>query len=370
MSKKNVDVRKKKKAAKKSAHQQKIKKGGSPKNIITRHAILVVDDEPSVLKALERTFKFTYRVFKATSGEEALKIFKENKNDISLVIADQRMPSMSGIVLLEKIRSIKPETIKIMLTAYTEISDIIDSINRCDLYHYITKPWEDVNIRLVVARAIESYERAMAIKEHSSELENLNIKLEEANKNLSIKVEQRTKALKRVNKELEKLAITDPLTGVSNRRYFVERLKKEFNRAKRYSHDLSLIMIDIDHFKKFNDVHGHLLGDSVLVELSSIFNSNVRTTDFVSRYGGEEFVLTLPETDKGGALEIAERIRKSVEKHNFPHSLKAKTGKITVSTGISSYPEDASTIRNLMEKADKAMYMAKNGGRNKIVLSR
>ena len=314
-----------------------------------QHNILIVDDEPSVLKALERTFSDSYNVFPVSNGKDALKLFKTN--DIHLVIADQKMPNMSGIDLLEKIKKLKPSTIKIMLTAYTDISDIIDSINRCDLHQYITKPWEDTFIRLSVKKALESYDRAVEIQKHTKELEVLN-------KNLSHLVEERTKELVQANKELEKLAITDPLTGLNNRRYFEERLKKEFTRVKRYSHPISLVMIDIDHFKKYNDEHGHLLGDSVLKELSKIF---------ISRYGGEEFVLTLPETDKKGALEIAERIRAGVEIYDFPHSLKCKTGKISISMGIASFPEDSKDCNELLNKADQTMYIAKKAGRNRIV---
>jgi diguanylate cyclase (GGDEF)-like protein len=335
----------------------------------TKHNILIVDDERSVLNALGRTFKNDYNVFMSTSPVEALQIFKHNIEDIALIISDQKMPEMSGVEFLKQINDLKPETIKIMLTAYTEISDIIDSINMCDLFRYMTKPWEDADLRLSVTKGLQNYDAIMDVKAKKIELEALNKQLEEANKGLSKKVDERTKALQGANKKLEKLAITDPLTGVNNRRYFEDRLKKEFGRVKRYSRNLSLAMFDVDHFKNYNDEHGHIAGDTALKILAEVFESNVRSSDFVSRYGGEEFVLTFPETGKVGAQEICERIRKGVEESVFPHHEEGKIVRLSVSAGIASFPEDAGDPRKLINKADKALYSAKDGGRNRVVLA-
>ncbi len=161
---------------------------------------------------------------------------------------------------------------------------------------------------------------------------------------------------------VEALAITDSLTGLYTRRYFFERLNEELNRSKKHGFKFAFLSIDIDDFKKCNDAHGHLVGDVILKEVSRIIKENVREIDLVARYGGEEFSLILPETDKKGASLAAERIRKKIEE-NTCNAYDEKL-KITVSAGLSVYPEDASDIDDIIENADKALYAAKGSGKN------
>jgi diguanylate cyclase (GGDEF)-like protein len=161
---------------------------------------------------------------------------------------------------------------------------------------------------------------------------------------------------------VEALAITDSLTGLFTRRYFFERLTEELIRSKKHNLKLTFLMVDIDDFKKCNDTHGHLVGDVVLKEVSRLIRESVREIDLVARYGGEEFSLILPETDRKGALLVAERIRKKIEDNVF-NAYDEKL-KLTVSVGLSVYPEDADESEGLTEKADKAMYAAKNSGKN------
>ncbi len=158
----------------------------------------------------------------------------------------------------------------------------------------------------------------------------------------------------------------DELTNLYNRRYFFERFDKEVERAKRYERLLSVMLIDIDHFKNFNDTFGHLKGDNLLVQLSRLLEKNMRKADVIARYGGEEFLVMLPETDRGAAMVVAEKIRKVVEEYDF-HKDKADLGpgKITLTIGISSMPEDARDALDLLDRADKAMYYGKAQGRNR-----
>jgi diguanylate cyclase (GGDEF)-like protein len=172
-----------------------------------------------------------------------------------------------------------------------------------------------------------------------------------------------------LHSELTRLATTDGLTGLYNHRMFQERLTEEIMRAKRYKRKLFILMIDIDHFKKFNDTYGHQTGDEVLKTVARIIKDNTRSIDFSARYGGEEFVIILPDTDCKNALTVAERLRKAVE--NFPFILKDGTKtNITISIGISCYPEDSTEKDDLIKKADKALYHAKQTGRNRTVLYR
>jgi diguanylate cyclase (GGDEF)-like protein len=174
-------------------------------------------------------------------------------------------------------------------------------------------------------------------------------------------------ALRRLKlyKDIETLAITDGLTGVYTRRYFIERFDEEVKRSSLRKSSLSFLMIDADHFKAINDQHGHLTGDLVLKEISEIIQENVREIDIVGRFGGEEFCVVLPDTEHEGARVVAERIRKSAEKR----TIKAydNTLGVTLSIGIAIYPYDGKFVEELMDKADWALYRAKSQGRNCVV---
>lgn len=165
---------------------------------------------------------------------------------------------------------------------------------------------------------------------------------------------------------LENLAIVDELTGVYNRRYFEDSLDREIKRALRYSHPLSLLMADIDFFKIYNDRNGHLAGDKVLQQVARVFKLNLRETDIISRYGGEEFTIILTETPKKEALTKAEEIRGKVEKEIFPGERSQPQGSLTLSIGVASFPEDAKNKEELVKKADQALYKAKQEGRNRV----
>ncbi len=173
-------------------------------------------------------------------------------------------------------------------------------------------------------------------------------------------------ALRRVKlyREIEKLAMTDSLTAVYTRRYFMERFLEEFKRSQRRHLQLSFLMIDVDHFKSFNDRYGHLVGDQILREAGGIINGTIREIDFAGRYGGEEFCVALPDTGAEGARYVAERIRSSVEKA----SMKAydTTTNVTISIGVATYPTDAQASDELIDKSDWALYRAKKNGRNCI----
>lgn len=162
-----------------------------------------------------------------------------------------------------------------------------------------------------------------------------------------------------------KLATTDALTGLQNRRAFEDNLKIEQQRAKRYGKDFSLLLLDIDHFKKVNDTYGHIAGDAALKTLASILEQQTRDIDSVSRFGGEEFVIVLPETGESGAMVVAERIRKTVS--NTPFTLPDERNiKVTISIGIASYPLCTKYPESLLEQADRALYLAKDAGRNRV----
>jgi len=185
--------------------------------------------------------------------------------------------------------------------------------------------------------------------------------LEHYSNNLEAIVEQRTEILKW-------LAITDPLTGLYNRRYFMEQLEQEFKRSRRYERDISLLMIDIDFFKRINDTFGHQTGDLVLRKISSIIESQLRDADLAFRFGGEEFMVILPETALQDASNVAERMRTEIM-HSYYHHDESEFN-VTVSIGIISVKcNQVESIDSLIKKVDDNLYMAKRSGRNQIVAS-
>jgi diguanylate cyclase (GGDEF)-like protein len=161
-------------------------------------------------------------------------------------------------------------------------------------------------------------------------------------------------------------AITDALTGLYNRRYFFEEAREAAHKAIKYHSPISIFIFDIDHFKKYNDMHGHPEGDYLLKELSRILKENSREGDVTARYGGEEFIVLMPDTDKDGAVLYGEKIRKIIETYPFRHREKQPLGYISVSGGIASFPFDANSIESVIRCADEALYESKRSGRNMI----
>ena len=165
--------------------------------------------------------------------------------------------------------------------------------------------------------------------------------------------------------ELSNMAFNDPLTGLNNYRYFSMRFKEEIQRAERYRHPVSLIMFDIDHFKAFNDTHGHPAGNQALIQVGQALLEESRDTDLVARYGGEEFAFILPETTKRMAHKLAERIRRRIE--NTPIRLvSGERHRVTASLGAATFPRDSCSGEGLLDGADKALYEAKRAGRNRV----
>ncbi|MFN8008665.1 MAG: diguanylate cyclase [Terriglobia bacterium] len=172
----------------------------------------------------------------------------------------------------------------------------------------------------------------------------------------------------RMSEDLRKISVTDSLTDLYNRRFFQDRMNEEIERARRHSHPVSLIMLDIDNFKNYNDTHGHLAGDEALRLTASIIKSSVRNIDLVVRYGGEEFAVILPLTETMAARDIAERIRTGVSGHFFPDDSMRTSVKLSVSLGIASFPNHAGNLAELVGNADKALYLAKVSGKNRVRL--
>lgn len=168
--------------------------------------------------------------------------------------------------------------------------------------------------------------------------------------------------------ELEKESFTDPLTGMYNRRYMDKFLQEEIAKAHRYKFDLSLLLLDLDYFKLINDQYGHQVGDQVLADMSALLVHELRDSDILARYGGEEFLVVAPNTGSRDAKLLAERLRKRIETHNFSVDAKALEIKLTVSIGVSSYGGSITSQESLIYTADNNLYLAKEQGRNKVIV--
>ncbi|MCX7796014.1 MAG: diguanylate cyclase [bacterium] len=221
---------------------------------------------------------------------------------------------------------------------------------------------------IVFSDLTEIEKREKELEDALEEIRTLNEELNKRSQQLEIalaSLDMKLFEAERAKETAERLAITDPLTGLFNRRFLEEKLGNELIRAKAYNSYLSIVMADIDHFKRINDTYGHSVGDGVLKMLAVILKSNIRTEDIVARYGGEEFVILLHNASKYDAFRVSERIRLEVEETSFLEI--GVPEKITVSFGISSFPEDGEEPIELIKKADQALYQAKSQGRNRVV---
>lgn len=177
---------------------------------------------------------------------------------------------------------------------------------------------------------------------------------------------EKVREIEKMRQESVRLSYTDDLTGIYNHRFFIQQLRLELERQKRYPSSFSLLMIDIDFFKHYNDRNGHLAGDEVLKAISILIQHGVRQTDIVARYGGEEFSAILINATWGKAMEIAERVRRSIAETNFPNEVYHPNGDLTVSIGVATFTPSISSITDLIRKADHALYRAKKAGRNRV----
>jgi len=319
-------------------------------DIDKKSRILVVDDEQSLRIIISQVLADDgHDVTVAANGEEGLELFRQEP--FPVVFTDIVMGELNGLELLKKIKEIKPETQVIVVTSHASLDTAITAL-RAGAYDYLVKPFEELDmISNVANRAIDKTDLISENQRLLDELQDKNDQLISA------------------NKALKELAVRDGLTGLYNHRYFQEALTVEVLRCKRHDRGFSLIFIDIDNFKHYNDTNGHPEGDTTLKTVADLIDSRLRASDILARYGGEEFIALLPETTPETALEIAENIRELVEEHPFPGEGKQPAGKLTISAGISTFNVDGTDGSTLLEAADKRLYRAKDMGRNKVCCS-
>jgi two-component system, cell cycle response regulator len=332
--------------------------------------ILVVDDEMENLQALDRVVRGKFEMVGLQNPREALETLV--RNDFLIVVSDLRMPGMLGTEFLSEVAKKRPFVSRVILTGHTDTKEMLDAINRAEIFRYVTKPWDNQELLTVLQQAvthhlllIKNQELIVALREKNEKLMSKEKELLHLNQTLEEKVEERTLELKEANDKLSELAMTDALTKVLSRRAIFNRFNEEIDRAARYQRPLVIAMVDVDHFKKFNDTEGHVLGDEALKKIAQTFCTNLRKSDAIGRYGGEEFLLVLPETKIQSAKDIAERLRHTMEKLSFQGQ--KEEAYLTVSMGLAAFPEQGSHAEELLLAADHSLYLAKQRGRNQII---
>ena len=293
-----------------------------------KQTVLVVDDLRTNALALKKLLEPEWAVQIALSGPEALQC-AANDPAPGLILLDYRMPDMDGHEVCRRLKQ-NPETRDIPVIFITAMEDWNNEALGLELgaVDYITKP-----VRAPILRA--------RVRNH--------IALQQALAELALK-----------NKELERLADRDKLTGLYNRRKLDNALAQEVTRSERYNRPLSVIIIDIDHFKNVNDTYGHPVGDAVLAESAARLSGTLRTSDIAGRWGGEEFLIICPETTLNTAVVLAERLRADYAARAFP-----EVGELTASFGVAAHCHGLQA-QDVVHRADRALYRAKNGGRNRV----
>lgn len=294
--------------------------------ILPKPKLLIVDDDEAVLAALSRVLKNDFVISTVPSISSAIKLLASQ--EFSVIVSDQRMPDGSGLELLQQVAQIQPQCVRVLLSGALRVEELSTAINNDVLHRCLLKPWDNEHLRLQLLE--------------TSKLHGL---------------------LQRKDL-LERLATTDPVTDLHNHRYFHDRLNQEVDRATRHKRDLSLVMMDLDNFKLYNDTYGHLEGDRLLQQIAKALSARLRNIDCICRYGGDEFALIMPDTDRSAAQAVAQRLRAMIS-DTWSES---KTGRLsqTLSFGVASLPSHTSNARDLIQIADRALFAAKNNGRNQV----
>ena len=297
--------------------------------------ILVVDDDPISVDLLSYMLEDEHLSVSASSGEEAMAILDED-NAFDLVFLDFHMPQMSGLDALKLIKSdARLSAIPVIMVTASDVDSSIVAALDMGADDYVLKPFSFPVLR--------------------------------ARMRASLRLREVREKLKASNQRLEILATTDSLTGLSNRRHFVEVGERDVMRAQRHRQNLIVAMLDIDFFKQINDTYGHDAGDNVLIKLAKKLSSLVRECDILARIGGEEFAVCMPQTSMEQACKVTERIRSEIEAMEISIGC-GRSVKMTLSIGISQLQGQVCDLADLMKQADTALYEAKAKGRNQYVI--
>lgn len=330
-----------------------------------RCSLLVVDDDAAICRLLTQLLSGDFDVVTADSGEAAREVL--SRRSVDIVLSDQQLPGMSGVQLLEHVCLHSPTTIRIMMTGLGRLEDAVDAINCGRVHHYLFKPWRTDQLLHTMRQAARTYLLERSHEQHLESARRLNLELEQRVQERTRELAEANRLLQQRNEMLKRLALTDELTGLPNRRAIERMARQELLRRSRYPSPLALGLVDADHFKQINSDHLLPGGDHVLTWLGQTLAKAVRTVDVVGRVGGEEFMIVAPETDQEGATILGERVRRTVA--TGATSYNGSTIRLTISIGVAVAPAGADVpYDNLRTAAAEALNEAKSRGRDKSVV--
>jgi diguanylate cyclase (GGDEF)-like protein len=331
------------------------------------NTILIVDDSKHIQKQIEVFLKsggYSNLLF-ADTAQKAFELLGMEpagnaSNSVDLILMDIKLPEMDGVEACRRIKSVEQlKDIPIIMVTAEDANEVLQLAFDARAIDYIKKPINKVELIVRVGSVLK-------IKQEIDE----QIKREKELLKLTELLEETNQKLQQANEMLRQISRTDVLTGIANRRHFEDLSRNEWKRACRLSRPVSVVLMDIDFFKNYNDTYGHQRGDDCLKQVAvALSRALKRPSDMIARYGGEEFVAFLMDTDKNGAIMVAETMQSYVNSLNIPHKSSPVSDRVTVSFGIATVvPEVHSSPEALIANADMALYKAKQEGRNRIRL--
>ncbi|PCK09920.1 MAG: hypothetical protein COA42_01285 [Alteromonadaceae bacterium] len=362
--------------------KNKLEKLLADTQVSVKPRVMIVDDEPGNLTALRSLLERYYEVIEARDGREAIDIVldMEDPQSIALVLSDQRMPRMAGTDLFQRLTALLPDAVRILLTGYSDIDSIRDSINKAKIYKFMGKPYDPDELLLVVKRGVENYESCRNTNNYQAELEDKVKRRAQELEQKKLELEDKNEKLKQAYEKLDEARMTDSLTGLHNRRYLqnivasdIVLCDREYDKWLRGRsselpgyHDISFFLLDIDSFKAVNDRYGRLVGDQLLVEIGKVLRAVIRETDYLVRWGGGEFLIVTRFSSRSYATDFAGRLRAAIADHRFFVGDGAEISK-TCSIGYASYPfirQNPNSVgwESIIGLADIALLTAKKGG--------
>jgi len=334
---------------------------------VTRYkcSVLAIDDEPAILAILQAQLAADFEVLTASTAGQARTILAQRSVDV--VLSDLQLPDESGLDLLDWVRRTVPRTARVLLTGTARMQDAVDAINHSQVHRLVLKPWRSEDLLQTLRTIGRGLLLERSHEQLLDELRKLNLELEQRVHTRTLELEQTMLQLQQKNHLLEKMAATDPLTGLPNRRAIDAIARNELRRRERTPAPIALVMIDADHFGQVNRDYSLTAGDQVLVWLAGVMQTSIRASDSLGRVGGEEFLVVAPGTDLPGAEVLAERLRSSVEASQTVYN--GHTIKMTISLGVAvadaTTPTSYEQLREIAADAEKE---AKATGRNKTVI--
>lgn len=312
--------------------------------------VLVADDDEALRNIVGEVLKADgYDVAVASDGNDAWRLFEQSYPE--LVFTDIRMPGRTGLELLAEIKRVSPLTHVVIMTSHASLETAIGAL-KSGAYDYLIKPFDDLELISYAAR------RALT-----------NLRLMRERDFLVAQLKERNDELERLNTMFRELAVKDGLTGLYNRRYAQQLLQQEVERSTLHKRPISVLFVDLDHFKLFNDRHGHQKGDELLKALVACLRDKARGSDAIARWGGEEFVVIAPETGTAAAAALAKKMQRAISELGIPGRESQPKGFVSISIGVATLGQHANSASGLIAQADRALYKAKDAGRNMVCVA-